>query len=94
MTFEEFMEKYKDNFEDVYLRTNYYSHKDKEKIVGCSIEWVVGGMTGGSYRGGELYSCSAEPEPEFEQLDTILEKVCPNVTFLQYKKICQFRSLL
>lgn len=28
------------------------------------------------------------PETEFVELDSILEKVCPNISFLQYKNIC------
>lgn len=50
--------------------------------------WVVGGRTGGSWRGGKHYRREAEPEPEFEELDAILEKSCPGITFLQYKRLC------
>lgn len=46
-------------------------------------------MSGGNCWGNDAnYPVDSEPEPAFELFDNILEKVCPNVTFLQYKKIC------
>lgn len=51
-----------------------------------SDSWCLGG-TWGSYtgRGGVV---SPEPQPDsFTKLDTLLEEVCPTITFLKYKKL-------
>lgn len=52
-------------------------------------EWLIGGQTGGSCwaETNEHYSLKAEPEPEFEELDKVLEALCPNISFLQYKNL-------
>jgi hypothetical protein len=61
--------------------------KNREEL---SIQWVIGGMQGGNCWGGEAnQSVSAEPEPEFEEFDKILEKVCPSISFIQYKRLVQ-----
>ena len=60
-------------------------------IDSISISWTTGGECGGScWDTGEHKHrpLTAEPEPEFEDLDKILEAVCPNMSFLQYKRIC------
>ena len=57
---------------------------DTEKI---SVEWRVGGMRGGSCWGDHPYPIDADDEPEFNVLDQILELICPNISFLQYKNI-------
>ena len=76
MTFEEFM------------NTLGYNINTKKDI---SIEWIVGGREGGNCWGDEArYDVDQEEEPEFEELDNILNKICPNITFLQYKKILSF----
>lgn len=52
--------------------------------------WVTGGLTGGScWDEGEsrYYPVPAEDEPEDEVVDSILEKVCPSLTFLQYRRL-------
>jgi hypothetical protein len=91
MNFEEFMNKYGYKFDKVNLHRSYWFREENEKpIIGCSIEWVTGGITGGSCWGGEnVRSRSGELEPNFDGLDRILEEICPNITFLQYKRICQ-----
>jgi hypothetical protein len=53
------------------------------------IEWTVGGVTGGSCWGTEHIPRNAEPEPEFKDLDKILEQLCPDISFLQYKRLCR-----
>ncbi len=53
------------------------------------IEWTVGGLTGGSCWGSSAdHAVNAEEEPAFIELDTILEELCPQITFLQYKNLC------
>ncbi len=50
--------------------------------------WVTGGLTGGSCYGDSAdQPVDPEEEPEFEELDKVLEAICPNITFLQYKKL-------
>lgn len=51
-------------------------------------QWTTGGLTGGSCWGDEANRpVSSEPEPELNALDRILEKICPNITLIQYKKL-------
>ena len=55
-----------------------------------SIDWTIGGMTGGNCWGNSADTArTADPEPEFEDLDKILAEICPNISFLQYKRLCQ-----
>ena len=49
------------------------------------VRWNTGGETGNCY--GDRFIVEAEPEPEFEQLDRILETVCPCIQFLTYKRL-------
>lgn len=53
------------------------------------IQWVTGGMTGGScWEDSEADTAiNSDPEPEFTELDEVLEKICPQITFMQYKRI-------
>jgi hypothetical protein len=53
-------------------------------------EWVTGGVSGGScWDQGESrhYPRDGQPEPDFTELDNVLESLCPNLSFLQYKKL-------
>lgn len=66
---------------------NQYYFRNEGKL---EVTWTTGGMTGGScYDKGEdvRYPVEAEEEPEFEALDRALEALCPQITFLQYKKL-------
>ena len=59
-------------------------------VDGIEIEWVVGGQSGGSCWDTDrhvYFPKDADPEPEFKQLDSILAKVCPNITYLEYKRL-------
>jgi hypothetical protein len=50
-----------------------------------SSEWCMGGSWGNCYGdGGDI---AAEEQPEFDAFDSLLEQICPQITFLQYKKI-------
>lgn len=63
--------------EHFYTKYDYYS-----------VEWRVGGLTGGSCWGDDANQpVDADPEPDMEYLDSFLEKIAPNITFLQYKKL-------
>ena len=68
------------------------SRRTKEYTKELTVKWVTGGMRGGSCWGGEprpMEDWEKDNEPEFEALDKVLETVCPNITFMQYKRICQ-----
>lgn len=53
------------------------------------VKWSTGGVSGGNCWSGSdnLYSTEGEPEPEFRDLDVILENVCPKITYLEYKRL-------
>ena len=61
------------------------AHVDSNNIV-KSNSWSMGGSWADCW--GNKGSVSGEPETEFVELDAILEKACPNISFLQYKNIC------
>jgi hypothetical protein len=62
-------------------------NKPEEAFV--AIRWISGGVTGGNCwgRNAEI-SIGPEPEPEFEDLDTIIEAITPPVSFRKYKSVC------
>jgi len=92
MTFEEFIEKIQtlnDVCIDDYVPCHFYNIIDSSRYP-ISVYWSTGGQTGGScWDEGphEYHSYSGDPEPEFKALDIILEELCPNIKFLQYKNI-------
>ena len=61
--------------------------------LGCIVEnnilrgesWIIGGKEW-SYTGNEWAVGSQEPE-EFDTFDKIMEAICPNISFLNYKKV-------
>jgi len=58
----------------------------KEHVIYSRYE--TGGVEGGSYRGGKNCRYVNDPPAErFKILDLVLEKLKPNITYLQYKKI-------
>ena len=53
-------------------------------------KWITGGDWGGNCWGEPTnYRPDPDPEPEFTDLDKILETVAPTITFLQYKKLME-----
>lgn len=55
---------------------------------GIFVKWVTGGITGGNCWGDEADQPVSPDEPEeLTQLDQILERVSPEITFLQYKSL-------
>jgi len=68
-------------------RSGYYGPKLKLKV-----EWMTGGAWGGNCwddSESSSYAPDPEKEPEFEQLDEILERVASTIGFLQYKTLMQ-----
>jgi hypothetical protein len=65
--------------------------RDLYGSVNLKVTWTIGGMAGGSCYDDSSedrhYAVDTEEEPELEDLDKVLEIVCPQITFLQYKKL-------
>ena len=55
------------------------------------VQWCSGGISGGScWDSGDSdphYARSGDAEPEFDDVDTVLTKICPTLSFLQYKQL-------
>lgn len=50
--------------------------------------WTTGGIGGGNcWNEGGHYAITAEEEPELKVVDEVLEAVCPQMTFLQYRRL-------
>lgn len=60
----------------------------KEPVI--YMRWETGGVSGGhyddDYDNPQPYT-KTDSEPKFKVLTMILEKICPNITFLQFQKI-------
>lgn len=50
-----------------------------------SSEWSLGGTFGNCYGGKSTRE--AEPQPDFSEFESLIEKVCPDISYLTYKKI-------
>lgn len=73
------------------LRRNRYSHKESPLDVHNHIfvEWSTGGYSGGSCwddSNPQPYT-SENAREELVEFDSILEKICPSLSFSDYKKI-------
>lgn len=52
------------------------------------VTWTTGGLTGGNCWGDDANEAvEAEDEPNLDALDNFLEKICPQITFLQYRRL-------
>ena len=53
-----------------------------------SVRWCTGGKSGGSCWGHEAnWDVSSDREPDFVDLDTILENIALDISFLKYKNL-------
>jgi hypothetical protein len=70
------------------LDANYAFDRAKGEL---EVRWRVDGEEGGWYdfdpEKDEMRDIYPDPEPDFEDLDKILEKLCPNITQLQAKAL-------
>lgn len=83
ITFDEFLDICREKA-DVYAD----DYKERKNII--YVKWTTGGMTGAScYDTGtaRMRPTESEPEPEFNEIDKILEIFSPNINFLQYKNL-------
>ena len=53
------------------------------------VRWISGGMAGGNcWNDGGPYPVEVdEPDDDFCELDEILERVCPNISYLHFRKL-------
>ena len=81
MTFKEFLEITELYYDKNNNRSIYSSSLPKNTI---GIKWSMGGTYGSCWDDIQR-QVSGDIEPEFTEIDEVLEKLCPNITFLQYK---------
>jgi len=80
------LKKLKIHFQTIVHSGNYTVKTKVDPFI--ELDWVTGGITGGSCWGGEAdQPIESEKEPDFSELDLILEEFAPNITYLQYKKL-------
>jgi len=83
-SFEQFVKMVKDL--DIYVSD--WSKNQRRKGFFISVDWTTGGMSGGDCWGHKATSFVSDEQPEeLTDLDKILESVCPDISFLQYKNI-------
>lgn len=76
---------------EIYKMSNYdtllkpYSNCWKDENVLESESWSKGGDWCNCW--GNSGTISPDPTPEFKEFDDLLTDICPNITFLQYKKL-------
>ena len=66
------------------FKDTYCLNKNSEYLKSC--QWSTGGAHGNCWDDSMSYSSGDEPL-EFEELDVLLESICPDISFLTYKKI-------
>ncbi len=91
MTYEQFLEAFKEMWDYPYMATyGKDAHKKNMAKPRLEVTWTTGGGTGGNCYDNatpESYPVDAEEEPEFQDLDRMLEQICPGITYLQYRKL-------
>lgn len=71
---------------DHFLRSNNLKYVTKDNIL-YSDSWAISGYTEG-YDHNQRYPITpSEPIENFEEFDSLLEKICPEISFLVYKKL-------
>ncbi len=88
MNYDEFYEHVKSVFSEPssYNKGEQYWYEGTPDYY--ELKHITSGESGGSCWGDEpSFFVNPDPEPELELLDTFLGTICPNIGFLQYKKI-------
>lgn len=97
MTYEQFLGKLISinvHYEEPTLDKYNYHRKNSRGERGpaqIQVQWRTGGQSGGScWDVGEHhhYPIEGDPEPEFEDLEKILDNFCPNMGRNDYKQLC------
>lgn len=93
LTYEKFLELVKDAKIDIFPKSPWqgwgktFEPIYTEDIERISINWISGGITGGSCWGTERYNREIDKEPEFVDLDNILELINPDFKLFEYKRL-------
>jgi hypothetical protein len=89
MTYEEMIIKIKENV-DVYIGGLERTSDRQWKVTGeefIEAEWVSGGITGNSCYGRSPRAVESNEPEELKRLEAILTLLCPQITYLQFRKI-------
>jgi predicted kinase len=75
----------------VFLKDDWYRYFKQDVYIASdnmlrSSRWCTGGAYGSCWHNGLTQISPDKPLP-FTELDELLEKVCPSITFLHYKKV-------
>lgn len=83
---------FKEKVKKILAYNPWEKESNREKQGYISIKWETGGRSGGSCWDNDEedhhYDTPGEPEPEFEEFDEILNTLCPDISFMKYKKLC------
>lgn len=85
------LEEFKELIRNLKVKTNfsYDANFDGELDV-IGIQWSPGGVSGGScWETSNPQYYEGDEKPEFKDLDIVLECVCPNIPWRQYKMLNQ-----
>lgn len=78
--------------EDKFIDTKFLYSKAygyKEGVIEYTKKYITSDKSNPSILVGYEWNTRYDSPYEFEQLDNMLTKLCPNITFLQYKKLCR-----
>ena len=92
MTVDEIEQQIKDIVFGKGWETDKFWQQRKNDTESFKVEWIAGGQRGGSCWDSDhskLYPIASEPEPEFVQLDEVLNALWPKIGYLQYKVLVQ-----
>ena len=72
----------KNVYEGIFEHLNEFNEFDDTLT---SSRWTTGGTWGDCW--GNTGECFSDPQPEFEEFDKLIERIAPNITFVNYKKL-------
>lgn len=92
MTVDEIEQQIKDIIFGKGWESTKFWQQRKNDTESFKVEWIAGGQGGGSCwdkDNSNLHPIDSEPEPEFVQLDEVLNALWPKIGYLQYKVLVQ-----
>lgn len=69
-----------------YNNSQYADYEIRKTDCMYSAEWSLGGSWGNCWD-DDLTYVDGDIQPEFKEFDDMLQKICPDIKFLQYKKL-------
>jgi hypothetical protein len=70
----------------IFTEPNWIPDDIKEPVI--YMRWESGGVSGGScWDDSDPRPYNIDERPAFEVLDSVLMKLCPNISYLTYKKV-------